>query len=212
VGGRDGLSVTDLAAERGGRLVLSGLTFAVAPGTALAVTGENGAGKSTLLRALAGLLPLAHGQVTLRVREAAVAPGEQAHYLGHTNGLKVGLTAAENLRFRQRWGGGSGSTPADALTRVGLAQRAAIPTGMLSAGQKRRVALAGLLVAQRPLWLLDEPATALDRDAEALLVGLIGDHLAAGGLAVMALHAPLRLPMRMLRLEPNLNATPSAAA
>lgn len=200
--GRDGLTVHDLAVERGGRLVLAGLSFALAPGTALAVTGENGAGKSTLLRALAGLLPATRGSVGLRLHDADVPLAEQVHYLGHANGLKAGLAAAENLCFQHGWAGGGGPPPTEALARVGLLHCAEIPVALLSAGQKRRVALAGLLVAPRSLWLLDEPATALDRDAEALLVRLLRDHLAGGGLAVMALHAALDLPVNTLRLGP----------
>ena len=200
--GGEGLVVSDLAVERNGRPLFAGLGFALGPGRALAVTGENGVGKSSLLRALAGLLPRAAGRVTLRHGPADEAPlGERAHYLGHGNGLKAGLTAAENLGFRQRWyGGRGGATPREALGVVGLAHCADLPVGLLSAGQTRGVALAGLLVAPRPLWLLDEPATALDREAEGLLVGMLRRHLAAGGLAVMALHAPLALPMATLRL------------
>lgn len=197
----EGLTVADLAVERGGRLLLAGLAFTVGPGQGLAVTGENGVGKSTLLRAVAGLIPRAAGQVGLRLGTGDDAPlGERLHYLGHGNGLKAGLTAAANIRFRQRWSGGAEGTPEEALAAVGLAHCADIPAGLLSAGQKRRVALAVLIAAPRPLWLLDEPATALDAAAEALLVGLLAAHLAAGGLAVMALHAPLALPLATLRL------------
>ena len=199
----EGLTVSGLAVERSGRPLLTGLAFAIGPGQALAVTGDNGVGKSSLLRALAGLLPSAAGHVALRLgRDDDDAPlGERLHYLGHGNGLKAGLTAAANLRFRQCWGGGgTGLSPVNALAAVDLAHCADIPVGLLSAGQKRRVALAGLLVSRRSLWLLDEPATALDGRAEATLVGLLADHLASGGLAVMALHAPLALPMATLRL------------
>lgn len=198
----EGLTVSGLAVERSGRPLLTGLAFAIGPGQALAVTGDNGVGKSSLLRALAGLLPLAAGHVALRLGRDDNAPlGERLHYLGHGNGLKAGLTAAANLRFRQRWGGGgTGLSPTDALAAVDLAHCADIPAGLLSAGQKRRVALAALMVSRRSLWLLDEPATALDGRAEATLVSLLAHHLAAGGLAVMALHAPLALPMATLRL------------
>ena len=197
----EGLTVGGLAVERGGRVLLAGLAFTVRPGQALAVMGENGVGKSSLLRAVAGLIPRAAGQVALRLGAGDDAPlGERLHYLGHGNGLKAGLTAAANIRFLQRWGGRAVGTPEAALAAVGLAHCADIPAGLLSAGQKRRVALAALVAARRPLWLLDEPATALDAGSEALLVGLLADHLASGGLALMALHAPLALPMATLRL------------
>ncbi len=198
----EGLVVSGLAVERSGRRLLAGLAFAVRPGQALAVMGENGAGKSSLLRALAGLLPRAAGEVALRLgNEDDAALEERLHYLGHLNGLKSGLTAATNLRFRQRWDGADTvASPEDALAAVSLSHCADIPTGLLSAGQQRRVALAALLVARRPLWLLDEPAAALDRQAEGVLVGLLERHLAGGGLAVLALHAPLALPMATLRL------------
>jgi heme exporter protein A len=199
--GSEGLTVSGLAVERSGRPLLAGLAFRVAPGQALAVTGDNGVGKSSLLLAVAGLLPRAAGQVTLRLgRDDDTPLGERLHYLGHGNGLKAALTAATNLQFRQRWCGHEGLSPDAALAAVDLAHCADIPVGLLSAGQKRRVALASLLVSRRSLWLLDEPATALDTRAEATLAGLLADHLAAGGLAVLALHARLDLPMATLRL------------
>ncbi|MDX7950981.1 heme ABC exporter ATP-binding protein CcmA [Lichenihabitans sp. Uapishka_5] len=196
-----GLHVRGLAVARNGQPILTDLGFTLAPGRALAVTGPNGIGKSSLLRALAGLLPPAAGEVALRLgRDDDRALGERLHYLGHGNGAKAVLTAGTNLRFLRRWGGGGGLSPAEALEAVGLGACIDIPLGFLSAGQRRRVA--GLLVADRPLWLLDEPATALDRDAEAMLTDLLTRHLSSGGLAVLALHAPLALPMAQLRLSP----------
>jgi len=172
------------------------------------VTGPNGSGKSTLLRVLAGLLRPAAGRVSLEgIGEAGDAPGVHTHYLGHLDGLKSALTTRENLAF---WaavldpGAGRarpGLDPAEALRLLGLAHATDLPVSFLSAGQKRRVALARLLCASRPLWLLDEPTTALDVASQQRLSEMIGEHRAGGGLLVLATHAPLDLPeARVLRL------------
>jgi heme exporter protein A len=189
--------------ERGGRRLFSDLSFAVAPGEALAVTGRNGAGKSSLLRAIAGLLPIAAGKLGLEGGEADQGVGGQAHYLGHADALKGSLTARENLDF---WAAMLGAqAPAmgarAALDSLGLAHIIDFPAAILSAGQKRRVALARLLVAYRPLWLLDEPGSALDAAAQQRLGEIMRAHLAGGGLIVAATHAPLGLEARELRLE-----------
>ncbi len=189
------LSGRDIAIERGGRSILAGLSFEARAGAALLVTGPNGAGKSTLLRAIAGFLPLAAGAFALDGGASEASIGEQAHYLGHADALKSALTAAENLAF---WAAALGSDSAEggwraALARLGLGHIADFPVRALSAGQKRRVALARLLVAPRPLWLLDEPTTALDAAAQILFAGIMREHLAAGGLIVAATHAPLGL-------------------
>ena len=188
-----------LAAVRGGRVIFEDVGFAVASGEMLALVGPNGAGKSTLLRVIAGLL--APGAGTLRLEpepEAGIAAA--IHYFGHLDGLKAALTVADNLAYGRRLCGGAGDIEA-ALDAVGLAHLLDIPAGRLSAGQKRRVALARLLVAERPVWLLDEPATALDAAAEATLGRLIAAHLGAGGLAVVATHRPLPVaPAATLRL------------
>ena len=197
------IDVRALCLARGGRRVVEGVTFSLGQGEALLVTGPNGAGKSTLLRALAGLLAPASGEV---VFTGAGLPPEEghvyAHYAGHAEGLKNALTARENLAFwADMLGAAGGLAPEAALGRFALAQVADLPVGWLSAGQKRRVALARLLVAPRPVWLLDEPATALDAAAQAHFSGLMQEHLAAGGLIVAATHAPLGLAgARELRL------------
>ena len=198
------LSVTELAAERGGRLVFAGLSFMVRSGEILEIVGPNGAGKSTLLRVLAGLLTPRQGGIVLEPPAAddSDAPlAERIHYLGHADALKPALTASENLCFAQALGGKPASAPSEALVRFGLPHVADLPCAYLSAGQRRRVALARLLVSVRPLWLLDEPATALDPPSQALLAGLMRDHLAAGGLILAVTHARLGIPDgRMLRL------------
>jgi len=180
-----------LLAERGGRPVFSGVGFAIGAGEMLAVTGRNGAGKSTLLRIVAGLLAPAAGMVRLEPEPEAGIPAS-VHYFGHLDALKPSLTVADNLGYWRRLYGGAGDLES-ALGQVGLAHLIDIPAGRLSAGQKRRVALARLLVSERPVWLLDEPATALDAAAEATLGRLIAAHLGAGGLVMAATHRPLPL-------------------
>ena len=189
------LAAKAIAIERGGRTILSGLSFEARSGTALLITGPNGAGKSSLLRALAGLLPLAAGAVTLEGGADEASIGEQAHYLGHADALKSALTAGENLAFWAAMLGGNSSRAAwtAALARLGLAHVADFPVRALSAGQKRRVALARLLVAQRPIWLLDEPTSALDAAAQAQFAAIMREHLAGGGLILAATHGPIGL-------------------
>ena len=201
------LAVRDLAAERGGRPVLADVSFSLAGGEALSVVGPNGAGKSTLLRILAGLLPSQAGRATLDPPEPddPDAPlGERTHYLGHADALKSSLTPREHLDFAGRLLGrpGDGSMPpAEALDRVALRHATDLPCGYLSAGQRRRVAIARLLVAARPLWLLDEPATALDAASQAILAALMREHLGRGNLIVAATHGPIGLDRsRELRL------------
>ena len=188
------LSVERLALSRGGRLVVSDVAFRIESGEALLVTGPNGAGKSTLLRALAGLLRPSSG--TIRLVGPQIdrddPPGLHAHYVGHADALKSALTARENLAF---WGaalGGRGDA-LSALQHVGLPHVADIPAGWLSAGQKRRVSLGRLFVAARPVWILDEPATALDKASQARLADAMAEHRASGGLVIAATHAPLGL-------------------
>jgi heme exporter protein A len=196
------LTVHDLACRRAGRRVLAGVSFTVGPSEALVVTGRNGAGKSTLLAALAGLLRPEAGSIRASgLGERTLA--ESLHLIAHRDALKGSLTATENLRFAAALLDSAGVTPAEALEAVGLPGAADLPVAYLSAGQRRRIALARLLVAHRPLWLLDEPTLALDAAAEAMLTSLMQRHLAGGGLLIAATHAPLGLPgARELRLDP----------
>ena len=147
------------------------------------------------MRALAGFLSLAEGAFALEGGDPELTVAEQSHYLGHLDALKGALTAAENLAF---WAGMLGGTPTadsirNALAQVGLVHVADFPVRSLSAGQKRRVALARLLVAPRPLWLLDEPTTALDAAAQNAFAGIMRTFMAGGGLIIAATHAPLGL-------------------
>ena len=197
-----GLSAHDLVVERGGRRVLRGLSFELAPGGLLALTGANGTGKSTLLRALAGLLAIADGRIVGVPDEADII--ENVHYLGPSDALKGTLSVAENLGFWRAmlaWRGSS-ALPSDALDRLGLAALADLPAAYLSAGQRRRLALARLVAAPRALWLLDEPTNALDAGGQTVLDELLGAHLAAGGMAIVATHVPLVRATAHLRLGP----------
>jgi heme exporter protein A len=170
----------------------------VSAGECLQVTGANGSGKTTLLRALCGLVPLEAGHVSWRGTDIRVDPeafhGELA-YLGHDNGLKGDLTSAENLHYavgmRRRIGRHEIAT---ALERCGVPAARGIPVRRLSAGQRRRVALARVLLTGAALWLLDEPGSNLDAAGHALLAELIAAHAGAGGLALVATHQALGLP------------------
>ena len=188
------LEAQDLACWRGERAVFAGLSFNLAPGGALLLTGANGAGKSSLLRLLAGLIPAAEGRLLWDGEDAfadRVAHARRLRYLSHADALKPSLTARENLDFYARlWGG---DTPA-ALATVGLAELAELPARVLSSGQKRRLALARLALAPAGLWLLDEPTVGLDAASVERLGTLLARHRAAGGMVLAATHLPLPLP------------------
>jgi heme exporter protein A len=188
------LQAEGLAAFRGERLVLHELSFAVASGGALLLKGPNGSGKSTVLRLIAGLVRAAAGRLLWNGEDALSDLTRQAArtaYLGHQDAVKPGLTVAENLRFAAA--AGRGSVP-DALDRMNLGPLADLPARMLSAGQKRRLALARLALSPAPLWLLDEPTLGLDAASVDRLGGLLHEHRALGGIVVAATHLPLPLP------------------
>jgi heme exporter protein A len=170
-------------------------------GQAVAITGPNGAGKTSLLRLVAGLLAMAGGSIGLEGGDADLTLPEQAHYLGHRDALKPALSVAENLSFWADFlGGGTGRALADCLTAVGLGHAVALPAATLSAGQRRRLSIARLLAVPRPLWLLDEPTTALDVAGQAIFAELMRDHLRSGGLIAAATHGPLGIESRELRI------------
>lgn len=185
---------------RGGREVFADLDFAVEAGEALAVTGRNGAGKSSLLRMIAGLLTTADGAIRLEGANAEPL-AEQCHFLGHRDGVKPSLTVKENLTFWQGFlGGESGLAIMPSLETLGIVHIADLPASYLSAGQRRRLALARLVAIRRPVWLLDEPTSALDAQAQALLAGVMTKHLHSGGLIVAATHDALGISSRELRI------------
>ena len=195
------LSADALCCQRGGRQVFEGLSFSVASGQALLVTGRNGAGKSSLLRMIAGLLRIMGGKLTLSGGDDERSIGEQAHYLGHLDALKPALSVEENLSFWTTYLGGDGKPP-EALAAVGLESLAHLPAAYFSAGQKRRLSIARLVTVKRPLWLLDEPTSALDTKAQTMLLALMREHVAGGGLIIAATHMPLGLDgASELRLE-----------
>jgi heme exporter protein A len=187
------LTAQALACIRGGRTVFEDVAFAVAAGEALCVTGRNGAGKSSLLRQIAGLVRIAAGTITLDGGEADLGIAEQAHYLGHLDAIKTSLTVRENLRFWVGYLGGAAAGIAAALAQVDLADLADLPAAYLSAGQRRRLSLARLLAIPRPLWLLDEPGSALDTSAQLRLSEVMRGHLVDGGIIVAAVHGPIGL-------------------
>jgi len=180
-----------LTCERGERVVFRGLDFTLSTGEVLELRGPNGAGKSSLLRLVAGFLHPAAGALLWdngsRGTAPRPAPGALA-YVGHDNAVKTVMTVAENLRLWALLAGCGTARLVPALERVGLAGLAAMPAQYLSAGQRRRLALARLLALPARLWLLDEPTSALDAGATATVHGLIDDHCAGGGMVMIASH------------------------
>jgi heme exporter protein A len=192
------LSVHELACERGERLLFNNLCFELGNGEVLLVRGGNGRGKTSLLRILCGLSVPAAGVVRWRgdsISRTHEQYGREMTYIGHANGIKDDLTPMENLRLAAALGGrdlDSGAATA-ALEQVGLSRCLDFPVRVLSFGQRRRVALAGLMTAGARLWILDEPLTGLDAEGGAMVERMIRDHIVAGGLAVMTTHQPLAL-------------------
>lgn len=176
---------------RGERPLFRGLSFELAAGEAITVLGPNGAGKTSLLRIIAGLLAPAEGGIALEGSESGVA--EACHFLGHLDAVKGALTVAENLDFMRVLLGGGNLPQTDALKRVGLEPLSDLPAHILSAGQKRRLALARLIAAPRPVWLLDEPTASLDAAGKELLIEMMNAHRAGGGMIVAATHLELEL-------------------
>ena len=200
------LIADQLQVTRGPRIIIRDLSFEVAAGEALLLTGANGAGKTTLIRTLAGFLAPSGGTIRLDGGDPERDIAEQAHYVGHANGIKASLTVAENLRFWTEYlaeddRDGNADRLDEALDHFNLLDLSDIPAGYLSAGQKRRLGLARLLVAHRPLWLLDEPTVSLDTASVALLAKAVDAHVTGGGIAIAATHIPLGLAKtRELRL------------
>ena len=179
--------VEALTLARGERVLVSELSFAAAPGALVELRGANGAGKTTLLRAIAGFLKPRAGRVVFdNVEEPALA----LHHVGHVNALKGAASVRAHLRY---WAGLFGVAHRDdeALDRLGLRPQADLQTRVLSQGQRRRLALSRLIIAPRPIWLLDEPAASLDGQGRGVLNEMIAAHRAADGLIIAAVHEPL---------------------
>lgn len=199
------LEAIDLACVRGERELFSGLNVTVTPGLLFAIVGENGSGKSSLLRMLCGLLPRERGVIRWNGTDIVELKDEFTQhltYLGHLNGIKDDLTPVENLQISAHLSGDdpSAGSAHEALQAVGLGRRVqALPTRVLSQGQKRRVALARLWLSRRLLWILDEPFAALDDVGTALLTEQLSRHLDAGGMAVVATHQAVGVRQESLR-------------
>ena len=191
------LEAAHLTCQRGERTLFKNLSFTLGAGELLQVAGANGSGKTSLLRLLCGLSPAETGSIQWRgapVRSTAFH--REVFYLGHQPAVKDELSALENLSLSTELAGARLTTAQalDALDRIGLAGREHLPTKVLSQGQKRRVALARLLVSQAPLWILDEPLTALDAAAVSLIQTRLAEHLAQQGQVVLTTHQALQVP------------------
>jgi heme exporter protein A len=193
------LKADNLSAKRGEDLLFRNINFCVKNGEALVLTGRNGSGKSTLLRVVAGFIRPESGKIAFQSNDAESRPAREAsHYLGHRNGMKAELSVFENLSFWKDFlgdfEGGEGLNIEEAADIIGLPSITHLPYGYLSAGQQRRFAMARLLVAYRPVWILDEPTAALDAKAEAMFSEMVRAHMENGGMVLAATHQPLGLP------------------
>ena len=195
------VQVDSLAIRRGERLLFEHLGFTVARGEAVALTGRNGAGKTSLLRAVAGLLRPAAGTVRFDgVEDADEARSRDLHLIGHLDGLKGGRTAREELAFAAGWCGANAAGLVRAAGALDLDRLLDLEVRKLSAGQRRRVALARLVAAPRTLWLLDEPLAPLDGVWRERIGVLMAGHLAGGGMLLAAVHDPLPIPARTVEI------------
>lgn len=200
------ISVSGLTISRGERVLFRDLSFTVGAGEVLALTGANGAGKTSLLRAMAGFIRPDAGEVKFAGEDtgeegAGEARGSRLHWLGHLDGLKPARRAREELDFQCRWLGADDAAIAAAVLRLGLEPLLDLEVRKLSAGQKRRLALARLIAAPRPLWLLDEPLSPLDARWRAEAGVLMKAHVEGGGAVIAAVHDPLPVAARTLDLS-----------
>lgn len=192
------LNVSKLSLIRSERLILSDVNFSVKSGSGIFLRGDNGVGKTTLLMAIAGYLHIGAGEITWRTdndndNEEENSLIENLHFIAHQDAIKPTLSLKENLMFWCSLYGGAPEKVIDALKIVGLSHAIDFEAGLLSAGQKKRLSLARLLVANRALWLLDEPTSSLDKQGDELVVSLIDNHLERGGIAIIATHLDLNI-------------------
>ena len=197
------LAIDRLTCVRGPRVVFKNLSLVAEAGAMVSVVGPNGAGKSSLLRMLAGFIRPAAGEILFQHNDQKITDGEEragfAGWLGHLDAIKPQMAVREQILFWSRLYA-AGRDPSEAMTSFGLTRLAELPGQYLSAGQRRRLALARLWLSARPLWLLDEPLAALDADGKALVARALETHCAAGGIALAATHEPLGVAGQTLQL------------
>ena len=194
------LDIEDLTLTRGDRLLFEHFTASVNPGEAVALTGANGAGKTSLLRCVAGFIRPLGGIVSFGGADADEARTGGLHFVGHQDGLKGGRTARDELAFQIRWAGGDAAALDDVVETLDLAPLLELEVRKLSAGQRRRLALARLVASSRSLWLLDEPMAPLDTARREMFGGLMADHIRRGGLILAAVHDPLPIKTRTVEI------------
>jgi heme exporter protein A len=198
------LDIEGLAVRRGERLLFAGVSFGLAAGEAVALTGPNGAGKTSLLRAVAGFIRPAQGRVRFIGAAGEMEPDEArrraCHLIGHQDGLETSRIGRKELVFQTRWAGGRQAAALAAADRLELGRLLDLEVRMLSAGQRRRLALCRLIAAPRSLWLLDEPLAPLDAMSRALFGQVMDEHLRGGGLILAAVHDPLPIAARVVEL------------
>lgn len=196
--------IDNLALSRGERRLFEGLSLSLSAGEAIALVGANGAGKTSLLRAIAGFLRPDAGKIVFEGEagpiEADVARGLHLHMLGHHDGLKTGRLAREELLFQALWTGGDRRGALNAARELDIVRLLDLEVRKLSAGQRRRLALARLVASPRPLWLLDEPMAPLDASQRARFGEILARHIGAGGMAVAAVHDPLPISCRIVEV------------
>jgi heme exporter protein A len=195
------LKVEGVSLKKGYNLLIHNLNFEIHGGDAISLTGENGVGKTTLLRTLAGFMTPHFGAISAYENDMQIEPeivhGRMTHFLGHHDALSPSRTVAQELQFQADFLGGEVS----GIEQLNLGGLLDLETRYLSAGQKRRLSFARLLMAKRPLWLLDEPMAPLDVGHRALLAGIMQQHLSEGGLIIAAVHDALPFETRTLKLE-----------
>ncbi|WP_208435587.1 heme ABC exporter ATP-binding protein CcmA [Bartonella phoceensis] len=188
------LSGENLAAHRNAEVLFQGLSFCLLPQQLMTITGPNGIGKSTLLRIIVGLFEAAEGNIILKDQEQTYPVATACHYLSPQNAMKPFLSVIDNLQFWSKFYGQPLRYPHEALADIGLSDLEHLSFNVLSTGQKRRVAIARLLLSYRPIWILDEPILGIDSYAHTLLTNIFQHHLNQGGMIIAATHSPLGIP------------------